>query len=173
MLGSEAEIVDAKRRNRIAEVFLIDRPLSADDRARLAELPRDRCRVWLEERSRPLPINPRLRDRLAAANLIIYSPGTQHSSLFPSYLTQDLSRAIASNLTAIKLLITNIQSDAEITGSSAVDIIERAVHYLKEKSRVPVPTPCLITHYLLNDPRQAESETANAAEVIIARTPVA
>ena len=35
-----------------------------------------------------------------------------------------LSHAIASNLTAIKLLITNIQADAEITGSSAVDIIE-------------------------------------------------
>ena len=34
---------------------------------------------------------------------------------------------------AIKLLITNIQTDAEITGSSAVDIIDRAVFYLKEK----------------------------------------
>ncbi|MGH9311390.1 MAG: 2-phospho-L-lactate transferase CofD family protein, partial [Vicinamibacterales bacterium] len=92
------------------------------------------------------------------ADLIIYAPGTQHSSLFPSYLTPGLCDAIASNLTAIKLLVTNIQTDAEITGSSAVDIIERAVYYLKEKGRRAVPTPCLITHYLLNDPRRAESE---------------
>ena len=63
-----------------------------------------------------------------------------------------MSDAIARNLDAIKLLVTNIQTDAEITGSSAVDIIDRAVFYLKEKGRLPMPTPCLITHYLLNDP---------------------
>ena len=84
--------------------------------------------------------------------MIIYAPGTQHSSLFPSYLTPGLSDAIAANLKAIKLLITNIQADAEIAGSSAVDIIGRAVYYLKEKERLSTPTPALITHYLLNDP---------------------
>ena len=158
VLVSEAEIVDAKRQNRIAEVFLLDRPLSGDDRARLAALSREQCVRWLEEHSKPLPLNPRLRDRLAAANLIIYAPGTQHSSLFPSYLTKDLSRAIAANLTAMKLLVTNIQADAEISGSSAVDIVERAVYYLKEKGRLPLPVPSLITHYIINDPRVRETD---------------
>ena len=54
---------------------------------------------------------------------------------FPSYLTPGLTQAIAANVRAIKLLITNIQADAEIAGSSAVDIVGRAVHYLKEKGR--------------------------------------
>ena len=162
ILVSEAEIVDAKQPNRIAEVFLIDRPLSEDDRARLAGLSREECVRWLEEHSKPLPLNPRLRDRIAAANLIIYAPGTQHSSLFPSYLTKDLSRAIASNLTAMKLLVTNIQADAEISGSTAVDIVERAVYYLKEKGRLPLPVPSLITHYIINDPRIPESEEVAA-----------
>ena len=84
----------------------------------------------------PIPLNRRLRERIGSADLIIYAPGTQHSSLFPSYLTKDLSRAIASNLTAMKLLVTNIQADAEISGSSAVDIVERAVYYLKEKGKL-------------------------------------
>jgi hypothetical protein len=70
-----------------------------------------------------------------------------------------LSTAIAANLTAIKLLMTNIQSDAEISGSNAVDIIDRAVFYLKEKGRVAFPTPCLITHYLLNDPGREDATT--------------
>jgi 2-phospho-L-lactate transferase/gluconeogenesis factor (CofD/UPF0052 family) len=35
---------------------------------------------------------------LAEADLIIYAPGTQHSSLFPSYLTPGISDAIAGNL---------------------------------------------------------------------------
>lgn len=158
VLVSEAEIVDAKQRNRISEVFLIDRPLTEEDRTRLAGLPREQCLRWLEERSTALPLNPRLRDRIADANLIIYAPGTQHSSLFPSYLTKDLSRAIASNLTAMKLLVTNLQADAEISGSSAVDIVERAVYYLKEKGRLPLPVPSLITHYIINDPRIPESD---------------
>ena len=89
--------------------------------------------------------------------LIVYAPGTQHSSLFPSYLTPGLSTAIAANLTAIKLLVTNIQSDAEITGSSAVDIVDRAMFYLQGRGRLSIATPCLITHYLLNDPGHAAS----------------
>lgn len=157
VLVSEADIVDAKQQNRISDVFLIDRPLSLQDQTVLGGLSKEQCATWLEERSRAMPLNPRLRERIAAADLIIYAPGTQHSSLFPSYLTKDLSRAIASNLTAIKLLVTNIQADAEISGSTAVDIIERAVYYLKEKGKLPLPVPTLITHYIINDPKVPET----------------
>jgi hypothetical protein len=69
-----------------------------------------------------------------------------------------LSDAVAANTRAVKLLITNIQADAEIAGSSAVDIVERAVFYLKDKGRRLTPTPALVTHYLLNAP-QAGSGT--------------
>ncbi len=158
ILASEAEIVDAKRQNRIAEVFLVDRPLGEQDRAQLTTASRDVRLGWLEQHSRRPPLNPRLQQRLSAADLIIYAPGTQHSSLFPSYLTQGLSKAIAANLGSMKLLVTNLQSDAEISGSSAVDIIERAVYYLKEKGRLPLPVPSLITHYIINDPRVAEAD---------------
>ncbi len=113
----------------------------------------------LHARAAAVAINPRLAAKIASADLIIYAPGTQHSSLFPSYLTPGLSAAIAGNLAAIKLLITNIQADAEITGSNAVDIIDRAVFYLKEKGRLAAPTPCLITHYLLNDPGREDTAT--------------
>ncbi len=158
VLVSEAEIVDAKQRNRISDVFLIDRPPSEQDRTLLAGMSRQECVRWLEERSRTIPLNPRLRARIADADLIIYAPGTQHSSLFPSYFTKGLSRAIASNVTAMKLLVTNIQADAEISGSTAVDIVERAVYYLKEKGKLPLPVPTLITHYIINDPRVPESD---------------
>ena len=159
LLGSEEEIVDAKRRNRIDDIFLLPSRPSAEEVARLGALDREALAEALAARSAVLRINPRLDGAIRGADLIIYAPGTQHSSLFPSYLTTGLSTAVAANLTAIKLLVTNIQSDAEITGSTAVDIIDRAVFYLKEKGRVRLPTPCLITHYLLNDPRTVESET--------------
>ena len=160
LLGSEADIVDAKRRNRIKDIYLIDRPLRPDERQRIEALAPDAIAALLNSRARPVALNPRLIEALARADLIIYSPGTQHSSLFPSYLTPGLSTAIARNLTAIKLLVTNIQADAEIAGSSAVDIIERALYYLNEKGSLSIPTPCLITHYVINDPRSLEPATA-------------
>jgi 2-phospho-L-lactate transferase/gluconeogenesis factor (CofD/UPF0052 family) len=158
LLGSEEEIVDAKRHNQVLEIFLVDRPLAADERERLAAMPLDERLQLLESRSVHPPLNARLAARLADAHLIIYAPGTQHSSLFPSYLTPGLGQAIAANLHAIKLLVTNIQTDAEITGRSALDLIDRAGFYLREKGRVTIATPCLITHYLLNDPAGAGAE---------------
>jgi 2-phospho-L-lactate transferase/gluconeogenesis factor (CofD/UPF0052 family) len=157
LLASEEEIVDAKRPNSIRDIFLVARPLTAEVAAAIRESPATAASM-LEARAARVRLNPRLAERLDAADLIIYAPGTQHSSLFPSYLTPGLSAAIAGNLAAIKLLITNIQSDAEITGRNALDIIDRAVFYLKEKGRLQAPTPCLITHYLVNDPGFAESE---------------
>jgi hypothetical protein len=40
-----------------------------------------------------------------------------------------------------------------------VDLVDRAVYYLREKGRLATPAPCLITHYLLNDPAGSASES--------------
>jgi 2-phospho-L-lactate transferase/gluconeogenesis factor (CofD/UPF0052 family) len=152
LLGSEEEIVDARRRNAIDEIFLIDRPVSDADRATWGSSDADRVRRELLARSVEVSLEPELAGVIAAADVIIYAPGTQHSSLFPSYMTRGLSAAIAGNLEATKLLVTNIQVDAEIAGSSAVDLVDRALYYLKEKGRLGLPAPSLITHFLLNDP---------------------
>jgi len=156
VLGSEADIVDATQRNAIEDIFLVARPLGPAECAALAASGPGEAARRLGELAVATPLNSRLLDPIARADLLIYAPGTQHSSLFPSYLTPGLAPAIAANLEAIKLLITNIQTDAEIAGSSAVDLVGRAVHYLKEKGRLGTPTPALVTHFLMNDPRGAE-----------------
>ena len=160
LLGSEEDIVDANRRNRIDDIYLLNRRLTLQDIDEFGRLPRADLVRALDQRSAGVRLNPRLSTAIDEADLIVYAPGTQHSSLFPSYLTPGLSAAVARNLTAVKLLITNIQADAEITGSSAVDIIDRAVFYLKEKGALAsIATPCLITHYLVNDPQGVTNET--------------
>jgi hypothetical protein len=156
VLLSEETIVDARRSNRIKDIFLIDHAPTDADREILGRASADDGVTFFGAHRATVHLNPRLATAIANADLIIYAPGTQHSSLFPSYLTPGLSAAIAANLKAIKLLVTNIQADAEIAGSSAVDIIDRALHYLKEKSTSATPTPCLITHYIVNDPGQTE-----------------
>lgn len=152
LLANEEALVDARRHNRVAHIYLIDRPLDGAEGEQLATLGLDERMAFLEQRRVTVQVNPAMVDAVREADLIVYAPGTQHSSLFPSYLTPGLGAAIGGNLGAIKLLITNLHQDAEITGASAVDIINRALFYLREKGRNPIPTPALITHYLLNDP---------------------
>ena len=157
LVASEAEIVSTRQGDRIREIFLVDRPLDGRDPA-IVGLDVAGLRALLARHEARPAINPRVAGRIAAADLIIYAPGTQHSSLFPSYLTPGVSEAIAGNLHAIKLLITNIQPDAEIVDVSAVDLIDRALFYLRDKGRRTTPAPCLITHYLINDPASAGAD---------------
>ena len=158
LLGSEADIVDQNRRNYIDDIFLIDRPFTLEERDRLTlALPHDVRQVVESRAVSPLP-NPRLLQRLKSADLIIYAPGTQYSSLFPSYMTAGLGTAITRNLTAVKLLITNLREDAESPDCRATDIVEKAVYYLREKGQSKLPTPALITHFVINDPGDKSPE---------------
>jgi 2-phospho-L-lactate transferase/gluconeogenesis factor (CofD/UPF0052 family) len=159
VFASEETIVGAAGANRIRDIYLIDRPLSAEEGARLTAAGPVEAAAWFARHEARVGLNPRVAARLASADLIVYAPGTQHSSLFPSYLTPGLTAAIAGNLGAIKLLITNIQTDAEIAGSTAVDLIDRALYYMNGKGRGATPTPCLITHYVVNDPGHVEAST--------------
>lgn len=155
LLATEAAIVDAAAPSSIRDIFLVDRPLDDSERA-IVEGGGAAAAQILASREPALTLNPRVAQKIAGADLIIYGPGTQHSSLFPSYLTPGLGDVIARNLAAMKVLVTNIQPDAEITGSNAVDLVDKAVFYLKAKGSARIPTPFLITHSLLNDPSGPE-----------------
>ena len=156
VLATEEAIVDAARPNQIRDIFLVDRPLTDQEIADLASGGRSAA-AMLEARAARLVMNPRVAQKIATAALVIYGPGTQHSSLFPSYLTPGLGDTIAGNLAAMKVLVTNIQPDAEITGRNAVDLVDRAVYFLRAKDRSRIPAPFLVTHSLLNDPSIPES----------------
>ena len=156
VLATEEAIVDASRPNQIRDIFLIARPL---DEASLRAIGSGQTtpHELFARQAAMLSLNPHVAAKIAAADLIIYGPGTQHSSLFPSYLTPGLGDAIASNRAAMKVLVTNLQPDAEIGGSSAVDLAEKAIYYLKNKGQSSTPAPFLVTHSLLNDPSAAET----------------
>ena len=157
ILASEAAIVDARQHNRVASLHLIDRPLTTREIDALTGRAPDDIRATLDARRPTIAPNTRLLARLGAADLIIYGPGTQHSSLFPSYMTPGLARTIAANVAAIKLLITNIHEDAETHDASAVELIQRALHYFDAAASTHFPAPCLVTHCLINAPDASAS----------------
>jgi 2-phospho-L-lactate transferase/gluconeogenesis factor (CofD/UPF0052 family) len=149
LLSTEATIVDARRHNRVRSIFLLDREPPTD----LASRPHAAIDEWLAAHAATPHLNPRVLERVREAALIVFAPGTQHSSLFPSYLTEGLGEAIAANQRASKLLVTNLQPDADTPDANGVEIVERALHYLRRRSQVELPAPTLITHALINEPR--------------------
>jgi len=151
-LESEAEIVDAEQPGTIRDFFLIHKPLEPKPPAE------PNRSEWLQAHAAPISLNPKAAQAITNADLILYAPGTQYSSLFPSYITPGLGECIANNLHALKLLVTNLYEDAETRHASATDIIERALYYLREKGRRSYPSPCLMTHYLVNAPASVSSD---------------
>lgn len=162
-LASEEDLVDSARKNQIEDIFLIPQPLNVKERKHLAKMNKVDASVWLEKKSVDPVANPVAITAIVKADLIIYSPGTQHSSLYPSYMTPGIGQAILSNSQAVKLMITNIYEDAEIPDFKAMDIADRALHYLREKGKRDYPAPLLVTHSLFNYPNEAQGDTPHIA----------
>lgn len=99
----------------ISDLFLLPReshyrifPADATDwiaKSAVASAPRD-----LEELPR---LGDHAAEALADADIIVFGPGTQHSSLLPSYLTRGLAEALIANSRASKLLFLNAGHDRD------------------------------------------------------------
>jgi 2-phospho-L-lactate transferase/gluconeogenesis factor (CofD/UPF0052 family) len=89
--------------------------------------------------------NPDALDNLGDAEIIIYGPGTQASSLLPSYLTNNLLEVICSNASALKVFISNLVPDFDDPSS---DLASRLNTFYKIASRVIELESiyCLISH---------------------------
>jgi hypothetical protein len=90
--------------------------------------------------------NERALEELRAADLIIYGPGTQYSSLFPSYLTKEVSGVIAKNSRALKIFVSNIQHDHDIPDASVEDLVDRFMFYMTKKGEQEIDKRLLLTN---------------------------
>jgi hypothetical protein len=127
MLYSEAEIVELRSNVRIARVYLLDYQL---DRERFDSLSVEDKREFLERHHCFVGVSSGVKLALRQADIIIYAAGTQHSSLYPTYLSAGLARTIADNRSAFKVFITNIGADYETPSYKASDYIRGAFRYL-------------------------------------------
>lgn len=74
-------------------------------------------------------LNPTARRAIVEADLIIFSPGTQWSSLIPTYATDGFSECILQS-SAKKILIMNNIEDTDTLGQSNLDILKSINQYL-------------------------------------------
>jgi 2-phospho-L-lactate transferase/gluconeogenesis factor (CofD/UPF0052 family) len=127
MLYCEAEIVELRSNVRIERIYLLDHHL---ERARFEALSTAEKRYYLEHHHCFVAVSPGVRLAMQQADIIVYSAGTQHSSLYPTYLSVGLAESIADNKRALKVFITNIGADYETPSYKASDYIKGAFRYL-------------------------------------------
>ena len=127
LLDSEAAIVGPQSASPITGLYLLERPLSADDVAQLAGSEHEAKEKFLAARDRVPLLAKAAAEALAGADIILYGPGTQHSSLFPSY--RIARAALSASPAPVKALVMNLEGDHDIQGLTASDIAEKAIGY--------------------------------------------
>ena len=156
MLFCEAEIVELRSNVLIESIYLLDRPL---DRERFTELSEEQQRYFLSRHHAAANASPGVRLALEQADIIIYSAGTQHSSLYPTYISRGVGETIAANREALKVFVTNIGADYETPTYRAADYLRGAHrHFCLAEGRRYAPEE-LFSAVLVNDGRRKADET--------------
>ena len=145
ILESEAKIVGTQSAAKIVDFALLEKPLSIEQLSLLRGLPEIGDRVAaLRKWDQPDVISPEAREAILHSDIIIYGPGTQFSSLLPSYKTVGLAEAIAESGAHAKIFVVNIHRDHDIESFSATDLVDEALKLLGD----PGNARSSITHVL-------------------------
>lgn len=156
ILYSEAEIVELRSNVLIDSIYLLDQPL---DRTRFAALTPDEQRHFLSRHHAPAVASPGVKLALEAADIIVYSAGTQHSSLYPTYISRGLAETIAANRQAVKVFVTNIGADYETPTYRASDYLRGAWKHLCLAEQRRYAPGELFDAVLVNNGRRKAGET--------------
>lgn len=146
VLERESKIVSPQHPARIADLFLLAEPLDAASLQTLQGLSFEEKRAHLRAREQPVQLSPGARAAILEADLIVYGPGTQFSSIWPSYKTEGMAEALLASPARVKAMVANLDADHDIQGFSATDLIDSALQFLGD----PQNTKRLLTHLLYN-----------------------
>lgn len=147
MLYSEAEIVELRSNVSIDRVYLVD---DYPDKKFFDKLNAEEKKSYLKYHQTYVECSSRATLAVKSADIIIYSAGTQHSSLYPTYMTRGLGRTIAENKKALKFFISNIGADYETPKYKAHNYVDGAYKYLCLSGPSNFDMKELFTHVLIN-----------------------
>ncbi|MBC7997050.1 MAG: YvcK family protein [Leptolyngbya sp.] len=147
LLARESEIVGPQSRAAIAKIFLLEKALDDESKKALSEMSFDEKVAFLSERNSDVTISPDADQALRHADVIIYGPGTQFSSLLPSYLTKGLSEAIQESTASTKIFVANLDEDHDIQGLTVPHLIDKALELMGD----PEGSNGLISHIICDN----------------------
>ncbi|GII77358.1 hypothetical protein Sru01_23400 [Sphaerisporangium rufum] len=161
ILADEASIVAPQDAVPISDLYLLGERLGPATLAALSGRPAGRVRAALDGLRAEITPNPRALRALLDADLIVYGPGTPHSSLLPSYLTPGIAEAIAASRAAAKVFVVNVRDDHDAQGLSAPALVGRTLHHLGD----PGNERRTVTHVLCHRPAVPAASGTRMPEV--------
>ncbi len=153
LLADEADIVAPQDAAAITDLFLLREPVTPRRRAELAARPVEQVRRILAGLRARVSLNPEAGDAIRDADLLLYGPGTPHSSLLPSYLTPGVAEAIAESRAAAKVFVVNTRDDHDVQGLSAPELVGRTLSYLGDPGNERGTVTHVLSHRAPEAPR--------------------
>ena len=151
LLTTESDIVSLRSNVKIYRIFLINYHHKIDINF-FNNLSFDKKVNYLTTVSDSINLIKPLYDKITEADIIIYAPGTQHSSLLPSYLSRPLGDLIFQNKKSLKVFISNIGADYENPVYIASDYLMNAFRYINYSSSKNYKLLDFFNFLLINDP---------------------
>jgi hypothetical protein len=149
--------VAAQDSAKISELFLLDDDTYWKRVENAAEPPEGWRSLFKAAHCIPR-LNPAAGKALEEADVIVYGPGTQHSSLFPSYMTDGVAEAIAANTRADKIFVGNIHRDFDIQEDDANDLARKLLHTLSRGGQIRVNWLDVVSHFFVQRTDDAVSK---------------
>jgi len=148
ILFNEAEIVELRSNVDIERVYVVDEYPQRDG---FHHSSFEEKKHYFEMHQCFVEATPRVVQAIQDADIIIYAAGTQHSSLYPTYLSSGIPAAITANTHALKVFITNIGADYETPFYKAHDYVKGALKYLNLGNNKDHSLSSYFTHVLVNE----------------------
>ena len=145
ILNRESAIVGPQSEAEIRDLFFLERPLTPEQLRSIAGDSLEEKQSYLRRLASSVEISPEAEEALLAADLIVYGPGTQFSSLLPSY--RIAAGAIRRSPAPAKVLVLNLETDHDIRSLTAASLVDRVC----EMAGDPENRDGVVTHILFNE----------------------
>ena len=146
VLDCEAKIVGPQSKSPIEAIFFTANGLSAAQIEELDGKPLEEKRRLLASWEKPVTLSDDAAAALKAADVIVFGPGTQFSSLLPSYRTLGFADAIHANRRAPRVFVSNLDADYDIQSLTLTDLLDKSLELMGD----PKNETGLVTHILYN-----------------------
>lgn len=153
---SEAELVSSPAK--IRRICLIDE-WSYRERIETASPVAEETRRLISAAERIPEVNPKAAEALRSADVIIYGPGTQHSSLLPSYFTRGVGSLVVGNRSADKIFVANSRRDVDIQTDDVNDLADKFLEAMNRGSRVKGQWRDYVTHLFVQRPDESNTSS--------------
>ncbi len=136
IIKDESTIVNYKKKLKLEDIYFTKSKLNNEQLKKINSKKKIENKIkYLDKK---YPIKPKLdlrtKKELKQSDILIFAPGTQFSSLFPTYLTENFVKNIKKN--SKKILILNLRNDLDTIGYTLTDYFNKINYFLFNKNKI-------------------------------------